>query len=378
MPHSKDQEQFNGYSHIYFFLGTVAEVIKMYPVMINLKAKGVGYTLIASGQNSVYDNELLKVNQLGNPDITLSTGPRKQTFLSLFFWFLATLIKGAVRFNKEFTNYSGEEKRHTVVCVHGDTLSTLMGTLIAKFTGLKVAHIEAGLRSFNLFNPFPEEITRIIVSQFADISFCPNAWAASNLKHAGGVKIDTLNNTSLESLNFALSQQGKPEVLTQLGTKKFFIFLLHRNEHLVNRKLMEELVAIAKDYSDRMHCLFLLHKPTELVLKKYQLYSGLSSNPNITIVRRMPYVDFIKTLDASEFIITDGGSTQEEAYFLGKPCLVIRKCTERIEGLNQNVLLSKHNLSLVKDFVDNYERYKRPVITGELKPSEIVVKKLTS
>jgi len=372
------QTQNTEQARFYFFLGTVAEVIKMFPIMKNLKDNGVPYRLVSSGQNSIYNNELLVVNQLGNPDLTVSSGPKKQTFVSLFIWFVITLFKGVISFQKKFGSHTLEERKKVVVYVHGDTLSTLVGTIVAKLNNLKVAHIEAGLRSFDYLNPFPEEITRVLVSKMADVSYCPNDWAMANLKKSGGIKINTQNNTSIESLDFALAQKGDVELLKKLGSKKYYIFLVHRNEHLVNKKLMTNLVDIVQEYSNLLNCVFLLHKPTELVLKNYDLYDKLQTNPNINIVGRMPYVDFMKTLYSSEFIITDGGSTQEEAYFLGKPCLVVRKCTERIEGLGENVVLSKHDPAIVKEFIGNYQHYKRERVEYEKSPSRIISESLLS
>jgi len=141
----------------YFFIGTVAELIKLYPVIKEFQNNGVDFKIIATGQNNIKNTEF--TNFLNKePDMVLSNGIETKRAINLFLWFFKTLFHGANVLKEEFKNLN---KKETFFIVHGDTVSTVMGALISKFFGFKVIHVEAGLRSFNFLRPFPEEIDRV-------------------------------------------------------------------------------------------------------------------------------------------------------------------------------------------------------------------------
>jgi UDP-N-acetylglucosamine 2-epimerase (non-hydrolysing) len=361
----------------YFMIGTKAELIKLIPVIKAFGDSSTVFRIIASGQNSIdKDLDLLKIANIKKLDIVLSCQKIKQTPLGLVVWLIKTFIIGIIEFYKEFG--LPIRKREIYLVVHGDTVTTFLGAVLAKLFGIKVVHVEAGLRSFNYLNPFPEEITRVIVSNLADIHFCPNKWALNNLKNKGGEKIDTFYNTSVETLNMVLPIPKVSPLLLKLSDQPFFIFLLHRNEHLFNKKLFRELVNIAIAQSKNMMCLCIIHGPTMVALKDLGIYNSILQNRNIYPVERIPYIEFMKTLELCEFIITDGGSTQEEATFLGKPCLLIRSYTERIEGLGENVVLSKNNAKIISDFIVNYKKYTRSKVIFNKKPSCVIYDRLVA
>ena len=119
--------------------------------------------------------------------------------------------------------------------------------------------------------------------------------------------------------------------------------------------------------------LFILHPSTENKLKKHGMYETLMSNESIDLRPRYDYFKFIKLLKNSEFIITDGGSNQEECYYIGKPCLIFRNKTERIEGLGKNAVLSELDEKIITEFVNKYEEYVYPPINLDRTPSKIIV-----
>jgi len=116
-----------------------------------------------------------------------------------------------------------------------------------------------------------------------------------------------------------------------------------------------------------------MHAPTIAVLEKKKLFKKLKASKNIILSERLPYIEFMKVLDRCEFIVTDGGSNQEEAYYFGKPCLILRSTTERIEGLGGNVVLSKNNFDSINDFFNNYKKYTSNQIQLKERPGRIIV-----
>ena len=143
-------------SGIYFFIGTEAELIKLFPVMLQLQAQQVPYHIIASGQNDIVKSTILRALNGGHVDLELSKeSDIKKSAAGLMQWFAATWHKG----KKAIPAHFGRDTlRGTTMVVHGDTVSTVMGAYLAKHFGMRVAHVEAGLRSHNWLNPFPEEI----------------------------------------------------------------------------------------------------------------------------------------------------------------------------------------------------------------------------
>jgi UDP-N-acetylglucosamine 2-epimerase (non-hydrolysing) len=353
----------------YFFIGTEAELIKMLPVLLEFEKRKTAYTIIASGQNNILHSELLKLLKHNDSLLVLHKGAIKQTASGVLLWFLKTFLSAVMQLRSEFSTVS---KKDTVLIIHGDTVSTVMGAFIAKIYGLKIAHIEAGLRSFNYLHPFPEEIDRVLTSKLATIHFCPNQWAVDNLKNNHGIKINTYQNTLLDSLNVVIDIQDEPSIFKKIDKQKYFIFIMHRQENLFNDTLFENLVGEVIGNAKKMKCVFVMHKPTQLVLEQKGLLKKLMENNNIILSERLSYIQFMKLLNRCEYIITDGGSNQEESYYFGKPCLILRTATERIEGLGENVVLSKNNIQVIREFFKNPYQYKQKRISLQERPSEII------
>lgn len=358
---------------VVFFVGTTAELIKVMPVMKYFSEHNQEFEVVASGQNNISNSPLLKVCHKDTSDITLSSGPAKQTSLSLLTWFFKTLWRS---YRSLSARYKAIKGTRAYFIVHGDTISTVMGALLGKFLGFKVVHIEAGIRSYDWLNPFPEEIDRMIVSTIADVHCCPNEWAVGNIKNSKGVKVNTIQNTLYESLQIAKSQPLDPKYELPILKERFFVFVMHRQENVFDDNLVNYLVSQIEEVSKEIRCLFVIHPLTKEVLTKLNLLQRLIDNQNIEIVERVPYFSFMKILDLAEFLITDGGSNQEEAYYFGKPCLVLRKVTERTEGLGGNVVLSKGDYSIIKSFIQNYKKYKTPPIASDISPSKIILEAL--
>lgn len=352
----------------YFFIGTVAELIKIMPVTKEMSDRGLNFKIIASGQNDIHTSELLAFGGIRKIDITLSNGKIKQSPIGLLNWFVSTYRSAKKTLAAEFIDPGNK-----IIIVHGDTVSTLMGAWLGKNFKVRVAHIEAGLRSYNYFHPFPEEIDRVLTSKIAKYHFCPNQWAVNNIKHKSAQKIDTGGNTLIDSLAIATAVKELPANIEKITQGDYCVFVMHRQENLMNQSLVNFLLERVEEISKTRPVVFVLHGPTRATLEKMNKLDMLKRNRNVRLIPRTSYLHFMKILDRAEFIITDGGSNQEESYYLGKPCLILRKATERIEGLDENVVLSKNDPATISEFIKNYRQYQKPKISPKNRPSKIIV-----
>ena len=125
--------------------------------------------------------------------------------------------------------------------------------------------------------------------------------------------------------------------------------------------------------SKKINLVFVMHKPTIEALKRHDLYGRVSNNKNIEMVPRMDYFSFISLIKRSEFVISDGGSNQEECFYLGKPVLLFRDASERREGLGENCVISHYDEAIIQDFLDSYSEYKRPFYKMQSSPSSLIV-----
>lgn len=359
-------------SGIYFFIGTNAELIKLFPVMRELDREQIDYSIVASGQNVIARSEMWALTSRNHELICLSDKPIRQSAVGLLIWFIATFLR-SIPVCWEIFSPKTEEK--SIVIIHGDTISTLMGAVLARLACADVYHIEAGLRSFNWFKPFPEEICRVLVSKMTSVSFCPNDWAVRNLLKNRSYKVDTKQNTLLDSMRYVADCAEEPALMKSLGSR-YFIFIMHRQENLFDRQLVDRILDLIISKSEQINCLFVLHKPTQVALEKFNLLAKVNSAKGIITTPRLSYVSFTKVMASCEFIITDGGSNQEESYYFGKPCCVLRRETERIEGLGNNVLLSRMDVEEIRNFLDNPTKWLRAPIKPVERPSAIIVRVL--
>lgn len=352
----------------YFVIGTVAELIKVMPVMHELAARSVPFEIISTGQNTLDGDELFSTADIPRPTIYLSRRPVKKSPLGLILWFFATFASGLRVFRKTFPKMGSG----ATIVVHGDTLSTLMGAVLGKIFQLRVAHIEAGLRSHNFFQPFPEELDRYLTSFFSDLHFAPSEEAVRNLHQRKGDKINTHFNTNIDSLAFAKKLPQAPAILETLGNDPFWIFIMHRQENLLNKALLRSTVAVVKEFSKSMKCVFIAHAPTVAALERDDLLQSIYDEDGIVLSDRLPYTEFMALLEACDFIVTDGGGNQQECYYLGKPCLLLRNLTEGSEGIGQNVVISNNDTGTIRAFFANYKSYSGPEIVPHVRPSQIV------
>lgn len=327
-------------------LGTRAQLIKMAPVILEFEHRGWQPQLIMTGQHRETMGQLLADFGIRTTPVHLYDGPEVTSIGRVIPWFLSCLW----RLKRDAKSLFPGEERDGIVLVHGDTFSTLMGAVAAKLTGQRVGHIESGLRSFRVFHPFPEELTRLAVFRLADIAFCPDAWAASNLKRYQLRVVDTQGNTLIDALRLAL-KSGKSLPLTP-PEGAFGIVSLHRFENIFKRERLLAILDMLAEAAEKYPLVFVLHPATRRNLEKFGLYERLALNPRFHLWPRMGYFEFVSLLTRARFVITDGGSNQEELSYLGKPALLMRRATERQEGLGENVVLCGYRRTILLEFLD--------------------------
>lgn len=355
---------------LYFFIGTEAELIKVFPVIIKCQEKGKICHIIASGQNDLKKSRILDFVKLNGKFVELSSEESiKKSAAGLLAWFIRTK-KNARRIILQ--SFMPEVLTGMPMIVHGDTVSTLMGAMLGRKLRMKVCHVEAGLRSHNLFSPFPEEIDRLLTSRLADIHFAPGMEPCSNLKRAKGQVVNTEYNTILDSLTISKEMPVLTEGLDTILHTDYFVFVMHRQENLLNREFVKQVVRHINKVAEKRKCVLILHKITENALMQMGLFEKLKNNPDFILLPRVDYFDFMKLLSNARFVITDGGSNQEELHYMGKPCLIMRKTTERSEGLESNAVLYQGRVEMIERFAKEYENYVSESLVGAYSPSEII------
>ena len=356
---------------IHVFIGTKAQLVKMAPVMMALEKRDIKYNFVFSGQHKETIQDLIEVFGIKQPDITLYNGKDITGIGQMFFWAIRT-ITFTLRHKREV--WQGDQ--NGAVLNHGDTFSTLLGSVLAKLSGLRSAHIESGLRSHGLFDPFPEELTRILVFKLSDYYFAPGEKPYANVLKYRGIKINTHYNTLIDSLIH--SRDSRLQSSVEVPDVPYCVASIHRFENIFNRQRLKSILGMLARISGSIKVLFILHRPTRVRLETFGFMDELQGKQNMEVRPRYDYFSFIRLLEKSEFVITDGGSNQEECYYLGKPCILFRKKTERDEGIAENVLLSNLNWPLIETFVADYKNYQRPPVTPKISPSKLIIDRLVA
>ncbi len=323
---------------IHIFIGTKAQFIKMAPVMMELLRRGMPYHLIETGQHGALITDLLREFGLPGADTRLRAASTNITTLGqavLWTWeTLLRLLSSQGTIAKEV--FRG--KRKGICLIHGDTLTTIFALLYAKRCGIRVAHVEAGLRSYCLFNPFPEEFIRLVAMRYSDILFAPSGWAMENLKRMGyeNKSVNAGSNTVVDTIRFARSRHSG----VKRADNPYVIVTIHRVETLYSLSRMNAIVSLVEEISNRRRVLFVLHEPTRKRLERFHLLDRLQRNSRVELMSLQPYLKFLDLLTGADFAVTDGGSIQEECYCLDIPCFIMRTKTERMEGLGENAMLA--------------------------------------
>jgi UDP-N-acetylglucosamine 2-epimerase (non-hydrolysing) len=365
---------------IWFCLGTAAELIKVYPVIRLAQERGAPWFALSTGQSgrsyrAQWDDFRLPRERAGAvlpTDVDLGAAGAAAR------WMVWALAQGRGALRRRIGELAGvlPVPGQDTWVVHGDTLSTVVGSRWAKALGVRLAHLEAGLSSGTVREPFPEELSRRWVSRRADLLFPPDETAAANLRHWGvrGRVHLTHGNTLLDAVLTTLEQVPAPE---QLPEGPFALANIHRFENLSSPERFRRIVEILEETASRLPLYLVQHRQTEETFARHPALRARLEARGARLLARMPFTRFIHWVERAEFLVTDGGSNQEECSYLGLPCLILRKSTERREGLGESCVLNGLDLEGARRFLEAPARYRRARVSPQLRPSEVVLREVT-
>lgn len=348
---------------IYFVIGTRAQFIKVAPIMRELLDRDIDYTLIYTAQHQENIQEILDVYDLPSSDKVIYHKDEADTMSKGWFWVAHMVVEMFLKAKKHIP-------KKGIVLTHGDTFTAWLAAIMGRLAGCKVAHVESGLRSYNIFRPFPEELSRLVTFTFSNIYFCPNEWAVNNLKFFRGEKINIGGNTLIDGVRFALKSKTRK---FDFQKEKYVVAAVHRYENIYKPVFTNFIIPKLKEISKTFKVIVTVHPTTRERLKMLNLYEEIDKHPRIILHKRFDFTDWINVCNSAEFVITDGGSNQEELSYLGIPTILFRSETERKEGLGENVVISYFKDEIVDEFVENYEDYRRPPISIEVSPTNKIV-----
>jgi UDP-N-acetylglucosamine 2-epimerase (non-hydrolysing) len=351
--------------------GTTGELIKLAPVLIRLRDRGLPYLNVTTGQQVRQIPPLLDQLELPQPDLWLGRGANGSDLESnrdIPGW-LTGVVRSFARNRGSLRRRLRAEGTRPLVLVHGDTMTTLLGTLMGRAMRLPVAHIEAGVRTWDLLHPFPEEATRRLVSRVAQIHYAPGPEAARNLRR--GAVVDTGMNTIRDSILLCPPALELPEAARG---EPFGVVSLHRYELLRDERLLRETLQVLAEHSRRLRLLFVDHPVTVAAVRRFGLDGAFDER--FRRVARLDFFTFVALLRASELVVTDSGGSQLEAYVLDKPCLVHRKAVEQPAGVGENVVVSGLRIDALRAFLAEPQAHRRRAAPPDVTPSDVIVQDL--
>ena len=366
---------------VVIFYGTSAELIKMLGITKHIPRSE--QFLICTAQHRQGLKKLHPQLDI-EPDLYLSDGWKGKDVANIKqmgAMMLGAHGKFAAKFFKLKKMLRDHDKKNgtkSIALVHGDTLTTVVGSYLGRFLGLKVGHVEAGLRSGSWKSPFPEELDRRFAAKVARIHFAPNDTAEANLRgeKVKGEIVNTQFNTAKDAIEMS-SQFVSKEFEKLKLPKHFCLVLLHRTELLENKADLEAALKTISDHaSSKTPVVFTEHTTTKEKIEQYNLGHYLKKEGMQTIPKQ-PYFDFMAIVSRADYIVTDGGGLQEDAYFFGIPTMVHRKTTEREEGIGLNADISRMDVKKLADFLENHKSkadFNR--LRHDVSPSMVVVEYL--
>lgn len=354
--------------------GTRPEAIKVAPVYINLKKNGIDVKAVVTGQHKEMLYQVLELFGI-TPDYDIGIMKEGQGLSELTGRLLIELDKIV------------KKEKFTYILVQGDTTSALTGALVAFYNNIPVGHIEAGLRTGNIYSPFPEEANRKIIGNISNVHFTPTEINTKNLLNEGylGENIIKTGNTVIDALYWVKDKKKNDiEIVKRkygIENKKYILLTMHRRENW--GKPMEQILKAIREYLESkpdlylvfpMHLNPLIREITLKILKDFE---------RKILLEPLSYLEFIAVMDGAEYIMTDSGGIQEEAPSLGKPTLILRDTTERPEAISAGTakLVGTDYQEIIKYMKllegDLYERMSKAINPyGDGKASERIIQSL--
>ena len=340
---------------ILLVFGTRPEAIKMCPLIIELKKRdNVEVKVCVTGQHREMLNQVLDAFHI-IPDYNLNIMKEQQTLFDI-----------TMRVISEIKNVL-ETELPDIVLVHGDTTTTFAAALASFYMKIPVGHVEAGLRTYNLYSPFPEEFNRHAVSIISQYNFAPTKMAQQNLLNEGidSEHIYVTGNTAIDALRITIDQNYKHPELDWAADSKMILITAHRRENF--GKPMENMFRAIKRVLDEHHDVKAIYPIHLNPYVKRIAKKELGNNDRIHLIEPLDVIDFHNFMNQSYLILTDSGGIQEEAPSLGKPVLVMRETTERPEGIEAGTLKlvgirEEEIYQSFKKLLDDQDQYKKMCI----------------
>ena len=306
--------------------GTRPEAIKMCPLVKELKTRKELDTIVSvTGQHREMLDQVLEVFGV-IPDYDLSIMKAKQTLFDITINIL------------QKTKAVLEEVKPDVVLVHGDTSTTFSTALACFYMQIPVGHVEAGLRTYNIYSPYPEEFNREAVGIIARYNFAPTEVSKQNLIREGKdpATIFVTGNTAIDALKTTVREDYTHEQLEWASDSRLIMITAHRRENLGEpmRNMFRAIKRIVDEHKD-IKVIYPIHMNPVVREAAKEIFGGCD---RIRIIEPLDVLDFHNFLARSYLILTDSGGIQEEAPSLGKPVLVMRDTTERPEGIAAGTL----------------------------------------
>lgn len=332
--------------------GTRPEAIKMAPLVLELKKDPeLEPIVVVTAQHREMLDQVMDIFGI-KADFDLNIMKQGQTLSEV----TGRVIEGLESVIKE--------AEPDMILVHGDTTTTFAGSLAAFYNEVDIGHVEAGLRTYNKYSPFPEEMNRQMTGVLADLHFSPTDQSKENLlkENKDETYISVTGNTAIDALKTTVNEAYKSEIIEKHKDKKVILLTAHRRENIgmPMENIFSAVREIVEEFDD-VTVVYPIHKNPKVreIAAKY-----LSDHDRIEIIEPLDVFDFHNFAAKSHIILTDSGGVQEEAPSLGKPVLVLRDTTERPEGVDAGTLklagIQKENIyNMTKQLLTDDEMYKK-------------------
>ena len=337
-------------------IGTRPEAVKMSPVVQQLsKTAGIESLVCVTAQHREMLDQVLNLFGI-HPNIDLNLMKPDQSLAQL---------TAAI-----FTNLDPilKDTKPDWILAQGDTTTVMATALLAYYNHVKFGHVEAGLRTGDKFQPFPEEINRRVAGVTADLHFAPTAWSKQNLlkENIPANQIIVTGNPVIDALQ-QVAKQPTPTLVNQLrekiGNSRLLLVTAHRRENfgLPLQNICAAIKTLAESYGDDIHIIYPVHLNPNV---QNTVYPQLGMTSNITLLPPLDYLPMVHLLKHASLVLTDSGGLQEEAPGLGIPVLVMRDTTERPEGIAAGTVRlvgtdTARIISAVHQLLDNPQEYEK-------------------
>ena len=307
--------------------GTRPEAIKMAPLVLELNKHPEYFESIVTvtAQHRQMLDQVLSIFEV-TPDHDLNIMKERQTLIDV-------TTRGLEGLDKVM-----KEVKPDIVLVHGDTTTTFVASLAAYYNQIVIGHVEAGLRTWNKYSPYPEEMNRQLTGVMADLHFSPTSKSANNLIQENKQKeqIFITGNTAIDALKTTVKKEYSHEILSKLGDDRLILLTAHRRENLGEpmRNMFRAIKRLVEEHED-VQVVYPVHMNPAVREVADEI---LGRDSRIQLIEPLDVIDFHNFAARAYLILTDSGGVQEEAPSLGVPVLVLRDTTERPEGIEAGTL----------------------------------------